>query len=58
MNQEPRSWWDIDFDFLPTPRTTSTQVDYVHLAQPIGFVWHSKPRYRVKARTRKVEASQ
>lgn len=37
------AWW--------MERTTmpSFTVDDVHFVQPVGFVWFSKPRYRVKA---------
>ena len=27
----------------------SMEVDDVRFAQPVGFVWFSRPRYRVKA---------
>lgn len=36
-------WW-IERTTIPT-----FNVDDVHFMQPIGFVWFSKPRYRVKA---------
>jgi hypothetical protein len=26
----------------------SMSVDDVHFVQPVGFVWFSKPRYRIK----------
>lgn len=37
--------------YQPLP---SLEVDDVQFVQPVGFVWFSKPRYRVKAPSRKV----
>jgi hypothetical protein len=31
------------------------EVDDTQFVQPVGFVWFSKPRYRVKAKSRKVK---
>lgn len=31
------------------------EVDNVRFVQPVGFVWFSKPRYRIKAKSRKVK---
>lgn len=41
-------WWRSDNYALP-----SFVVDDVRFAQPVGFVWHAKPRYRVKALSRR-----
>lgn len=52
----PKAWWQTD-DFAPcgvTERQTC-EVDDVPPMQPIGFVWFTKPRYRVKAGSRKIE---
>lgn len=35
-------WW-IERLTIPT-----FSVDDVRFVQPVGFVWHCKPRYRVK----------
>ncbi len=53
--EEPMGWWSREWYRLEdAPHSKSTSVDDVHLAQPIGFVWHRKPRYRVKAKSRKL----
>ena len=39
----------LDWYFDDYPRPLSMEVDDVRLVQPVGFIWHSKPRYRVKA---------
>lgn len=45
------AWWQyIDTDSVAVPSFT---VDDVRFVQPVGFVWFSKPRYRVKAGTRR-----
>jgi hypothetical protein len=50
------AWWHRDYFRLEdSPQSKSAYVDDVHLAQPVGFVWFRKPRYRVKAQSRKVE---
>lgn len=50
--RDEQSWWQL---FDDSPVSTPTMDVYVStLAQPIGFVWLSKPRYRVKAGSRKV----
>lgn len=48
-----RSWWQIVDD--DTPERLSCEVDDVHFVQPVGFVWFIKPRYRVKAVSRKID---
>lgn len=50
-----RMWWTYDED-EPVDRPT-IEVDDVPLMQPIGFIWHSKPRYRVKAVGRKIQGA-
>jgi len=42
-----------DWPFFP--ERLSCEVDDVQFVQPVGFVWHSKPRYRVKAISRKID---
>jgi hypothetical protein len=37
-------WWRLE----GSPNSKSTNVDDVHFVQPVGFIWFSKPRYRVK----------
>ena len=37
-------------DWWPGERV-SCEVDDVPLMQPVGFVWFSKPRYRIKAKS-------
>ncbi|UPT53367.1 hypothetical protein [Synechococcus phage Yong-L2-223] len=32
---------------------TTMNVDDVQFVQPVGFVWHSKPRYRIKCVSRR-----
>lgn len=39
---------------LYNPGLPHFDVDDVQFVQPVGFVWFSKPRYRVKAISRKV----
>jgi len=36
-------WWDYEFRTI--------EVDDVRFVQPVGFIWFSKPRYRVKAKS-------
>jgi hypothetical protein len=46
--KDTRGWFNIDeYDY--SGERMSCEVDDVALVQPIGFVWHQKPRYRVKA---------
>jgi len=47
-----RAWWE--FIDSPAPSVPGMEVDDVHFVQPVGFVWFRKPRYRVKARGRKL----
>jgi hypothetical protein len=42
--------WDEGREFSPP----GMEVDDVRFVQPVGFVWLSKPRYRVKAGSRKM----
>lgn len=53
------SAWDDDengsLDTYYWPQARSIDVDDRGLMQPIGFVWFSKPKYRVKANMRKIE---
>lgn len=43
-----RAWWQyLDNKEIHVP---GMEVDDVHFLQPVGFVWFSKPRYRVKAK--------
>lgn len=55
MIDEPVNWEQEGYGWrLSYPESKTCNVDDVHLAQPIGFVWLSKPRYRVKAKSRKL----
>lgn len=58
MRQNPQSWWQED-DFAPceTVERPTIEVDDVPLMQPIGFIWFTKPRYRVKAVGREIETN-
>ena len=48
MREGARDWFNIDeYDY--SGERLSCEVDDVPLVQPVGFVWHQKPRYRVKA---------
>lgn len=47
-----KAYWD-EFEDLPPVEIPSMQVDDVEMAQPVGFIWTYKPRYRVKAAMRK-----
>lgn len=47
-------WWE--FVDEPSVALPQFEVDDVQFVQPVGFVWHTKPKYRIKARSRKVEA--
>ena len=38
-------------EIVPLPEF---EIDDVPLMQPVGFVWFGKPRYRVKAGSRRV----
>jgi len=50
--RDEQSWWQL---FDDSPVVAPTMDVYVStLVQPIGFVWLGKPRYRVKAGSRKV----
>lgn len=52
------AWHGLDYvDIESWPTSKTAQVDDVYLAQPIGFVWHTKPRYRVKAPTRNMQVT-
>lgn len=35
----------------------SMEVDDVPMMQPVGFVWFSKPRYRVRAGSNRIMAN-
>jgi hypothetical protein len=39
-----------DPDWYERPMRDTCEVDDVEFVQPVGFVWFSKPRYRVKAK--------
>lgn len=48
------AWWQLMDDqpsFVP-----SMEVHDSAFVQPIGFIWFYKPRYRVKAKSRKIPA--
>lgn len=49
----PSAWWDAE-DGMPPADVPEFEVDDVAFVQPIGFVWFSRPRYRVKALSRKL----
>lgn len=51
------NWYDPEYYYQQeNPKTKSMQVDDVLFHQPIGFIWFQKPRYRIKAITRKSES--
>jgi len=47
-----KSWWE----FIPEEAGNEAhiEVDDVEFVQPVGFVWLYKPRYRVKAASKKL----
>jgi hypothetical protein len=45
---------DDDWYFTVSRTRTYIEVDDTHLMQPVGFAWFQKPRYRVKAKSRKI----
>ena len=55
MKPSPKAWWQED-DFAPCEMVDhrTIEVDDVPLMQPIGFIWFTKPRYRVKAESRSI----
>ena len=46
------AWWQLLDDERPT--VPGMMVDDVYFVQPVGFVWFHKPRYRVKAKSRRL----
>lgn len=44
-----------DYWYHDNPNQFAVLVDEVYFVQPIGFVWFSKPRYRIKAGSNKRE---
>jgi hypothetical protein len=45
---------DEDWYFTVARARTYVEVDDVRFVQPVGFVWFERPRYRVKAGSRRV----
>lgn len=52
------SWFDLNHWRLEdSPKSVTMQIDDVPIQAPIGFIWHGKQKYRVKAGRNVIEAA-